>query len=63
MKNMKENHDFKSLLTRMNQYIQDYIIDRGLVYYEQELVENVQIKEPWIHATVMRNWSAGLKQS
>lgn len=53
---MKESHDFKSILTGMYQFIRDYIIDRGLVYYEQGLVENVQIKEPWIHATVLGNY-------
>jgi len=53
---MKESHDLKSLLTGMNRYIQDYIIDRGLVYYEQGLVEDVQIKEPWIRATVLGNY-------
>lgn len=53
---MKEHHDFKLLLNEMNKYIRDYIADRGLAYYEQGLVENVRIKEPWIHATVLGNY-------
>ncbi|MFX4263453.1 SWIM zinc finger family protein [Pelotomaculum propionicicum] len=53
---MKEYHDFKLLLNEMNKYIRDYIADRGLAYYEQGLVENVRIKEPWIHATVLGNY-------
>ncbi|MDD4335553.1 MAG: SWIM zinc finger family protein [Desulfotomaculaceae bacterium] len=53
---MKEGHDFKLLLMEMNRYVQDYIVDRGLAYYEQGLVEDVRIKEPWIHATVLGNY-------
>lgn len=53
---MKERFDLKSLLTGMNQYIRDYIIDRGFVYYEQGLVEDVLINEPWVHATVLGNY-------
>lgn len=53
---MQESHNFKALLTEMEQYIEDYIIDRGLAYYEQGLVKDVQIKEPWVHATVPGNY-------
>lgn len=53
---IKEHHDFKLLLNEMNKYIRDYIADRGLAYYEQGLVENVRIKEPWIHASVLGNY-------
>ncbi|MDD4766109.1 MAG: SWIM zinc finger family protein [Desulfotomaculaceae bacterium] len=53
---MKEGHDFKLLLMEMNQYIRDYIAGRGLAYYEKKLVEDVRIKEPWIHATVLGNY-------
>jgi len=53
---MKERHDFKPLLTGMNRFIQDYIANRGFAYYKQGLVEDVRIKEPWIHATVLGNY-------
>jgi uncharacterized Zn finger protein len=53
---MKQIHDFKPLLIGIDRYIPDCIIDRGLEYYEQCLVEDVQIKKPWIHATVLGNY-------
>lgn len=40
----------------MDRYIPDHIIARGLKYYEQGLVEDVQIEEIWIHATVLGNY-------
>lgn len=53
---MKEIYDFKTLLIELDRYIPDHIIDRGLEYYEQGLVEDVQIKKTWIHATVLGNY-------
>ena len=53
---MKKSHNLQLLLVGMGQYIQDHIADRGFAYYEQGLVKNVHIKEPWIQATVPGNY-------
>jgi len=53
---MKEIQDLNPLLAGMRRYIQDHIIDRGRDYYEQGLVEEIQIKGPWINATVLGNY-------
>ncbi|OPX87679.1 MAG: hypothetical protein A4E53_02391 [Pelotomaculum sp. PtaB.Bin104] len=53
---MKGIRDSKPLLMGMDLYIPDHIIDRGYEYYQQGLVEEVRIKEPWIYATVLGNY-------
>ncbi|GBF35442.1 SWIM zinc finger family [Desulfocucumis palustris] len=53
---MKKNHDLNKLLAAMESYIPDYIIERGLEYYENGLVENVNIDGQWVHATVLGNY-------
>ena len=53
---MKEIHYLKPLLMEMDRYIPDYIIHRGLKYYEQGLVENVNIDGQLVHATVLGNY-------
>ncbi|MEX2104671.1 MAG: SWIM zinc finger family protein [Bacilli bacterium] len=44
------------LWTKMDRHIPTYIIDRGIEYYEQGLVEELEIKAPWIRATVLGNY-------
>jgi len=53
---MKEGRCFKRLLMEMKRYVQDHIIERGFDYYEQGLVEDIEIRGPWIHATVLGNY-------
>ncbi|MFC4766153.1 SWIM zinc finger family protein [Effusibacillus consociatus] len=53
---MKQSVLLTSLISGMDRFIPDPIIDRGISYFEQGLVENVQIRKPWIHATVLGNY-------
>lgn len=53
---MSLKHDWTSLMSEMDRYVPDHIIDRGCEYYEQGLVEEVRIEQPWIHATVLGNY-------
>jgi hypothetical protein len=48
--------DRNRLWTEMKHHIPAYIIDRGIEYYEQGLVEELEVKAPWVRATVLGNY-------
>lgn len=54
MKNLK--NPFQQLTEQMNQYIAPHIMERGFDYYLQGQVEEVEIGETWIKATVLGSY-------
>lgn len=48
--------DTNRLWTEMKRYISPHIIDRGIEYYEQGLVDELEIKVPWVRAEVSGNY-------
>lgn len=50
---MIKEQKFANLVEEMRCHIPDYIMDRGYDYFERELVEGLQINDPWITASVL----------